>query len=595
MLRAFIAVIFIGLLPVSTAAQDVVYVQVEALPTLTSAQARARVYASQLENVNGYFLGGRWYGVVLGPYAPNDANTLLRQLRRDGVIPNDSYIVTSSNFRQQFWPIGVGAETTAQPLPDATTPAVAQEVPAVEDAAPVIAEGAPEATPEEPQIALPDETRAQAQASEALLDRNQRKDLQTALQWAGFYAAAIDGAYGRGTRASMRAWQEANNHEATGIMTTEQRAELKTAYNAVLEGMDLQLVRDDASGIEMLIPTGVVAFTEYEPPFVRFDPKGDMDARVLFISQEGDQNRLFGLYEILQTLAIVPQEGPRQRKDRSFEIEGVNDDIHSYTYAVLANGAIKGFSLIWPAGDDERRRRVLGEMKASFVALDGALDPALATPGEDQAIDLIAGLEVRKPKLSRSGFFINDAGAVSTTSEAVGSCERITLNGEHDAQVVHLDDALGLAVLKPDVRLSPLGVASFQTGIPRLQAEVAVAGFPYGAVLMTPSLTFGRLADLRGLNGEEAIKRLTLTAQPGDAGGPVFDNGGSVLGMLLPRRATDGQVLPPEVSFLVDSDEILASLQAAGVQVQTTDTVAFVPPETLTLQAADNTVLVSCW
>jgi hypothetical protein len=103
------------------------------------------------------------------------------------------------------------------------------------------------------------------------------------------------------------------------------------------------------------------------------------------------------------------------------------------------------------------------------------------------------------------------------------------------------------------------------------------------------------LADLRGLNGEEAIKRLALTAQPSDAGGPVFDNGGSVLGMLLPRKVSGGQVLPPEVNFSVDSDEILASLTAAGIEAQTTDTLAFMPPETLTLRAADSTVLVSCW
>ncbi len=593
MLRAVFAFLLIGLWPVAALSQDVVYVQVEAQPTLAAAQSRARAYAGQIENVNGYFLGGRWYGIVLGPYAPNDANTVLRQLRREGRIPRDSYIVTGRNFRQQFWPIGVGAETTAQPVPGTVdeTPAAQEEEVAVAEPEQI----APVVEPEIDPIAIPDETRAEAQASEALLDRAQRKDLQTALQWAGFYTSAIDGAFGRGTRASMRAWQEANNREITGILTTRQRVDLFAAYNAVLEGMDLQLVRDDASGIEMLIPTGVVAFAEYEPPFVRFDPKGELDARVLLLSQEGDQNRMFGLYEILQTLAIVPTEGPRKRTNSGFELEGISDDIHSYTFAELRNGAIKGFSLIWPAGDDERRRRVLAEMKASFATLDGTLDPALATPSEDQAIDLIGGLAVRKPKLSRSGFYIDNRGAVLTTSEAVGSCERITLDGEHDAEVVHVDADLGITVLRPQTRLAPLNVALFQTGIPRLQAEIAVSGYPYGGVLTAPSLTFGRLADLRGLNGEEAVKRLSLTAQDGDAGGPVFDNGGAVLGMLLPRTSVNGQVLPTDVSFSVDADEILTSLDAAGIAVETTDTQAFMPPETLTLRAVDNTVLVSCW
>ena len=577
-------------------AQDAVWVQVEAQSSLNRAQDRARAYAADQDNVSGYSLGGRWYGIVLGPYARPDAEQLLRDLRRAGRIPRDSFIVNGRGFRQQFWPIGVGAETTVQPLPsqDDATPAAATQV----AEAPEAATTAPVETPaaaEVPAIQIPDETRSQAQASEAKLDRAQRKDLQIALQWAGFYTSAIDGAFGRGTRGSMRAWQEANNHETTGILTTGQRAELFAAYNAVLEGMDLQLVRDDASGIEMLIPTGVVAFAEYEPPFVRFNNKGEVEATVLLISQEGDQNRLFGLYEILQTLAIVPPEGDRKRGKNSFELNGVDDKIHSYTYATVADGTIKGFSLIWPAGDDERRRRVLGEMRDSFTTFDGVLDPALATPGEDQAIDLVAGLQVRKPKLTRSGFYIDEAGTVLTTSDVVQGCERISINDAHDADLDHIDADLGIAVLRPQEALAPLNIALFQTGIPRLQSEVAVAGFPYGGILVTPSLTFGRLADLRGLRGEDTIKRLDLTAQDGDVGGPVFDNGGAVLGMLRPREVTNGQVLPPQVSFSLDAETILASLSQAGITAERTDSVAFMPPETLTKRASETTVLVSCW
>jgi S1-C subfamily serine protease len=304
---------------------------------------------------------------------------------------------------------------------------------------------------------------------------------------------------------------------------------------------------------------------------------------------------MFGLYESLQTLAIIPPEGERQRRDRGFEIEGIDGTVHSYTSVVLENGEIKGFALIWPAGDDERRRRVLAEMQASFATIDGVLDPAISRPGEDQAIDLIAGLAVRKPVRDRSGFYINAAGEVLTSIESIAECTSVTLGMEHGATVVHQDAALGLAVLRPTNRLAPPAVAEFQTGVPRLNAEIAVAGFPYGGILTTPALTFGQLADIRGLNGEEEVKRLSIFAQPGDAGGPVYDNGGAVLGMLLPKTQINGQALPPEVSFSVDADQIIASLTGAGLSVQTTDSVAYMTPEALTLMAADMAVLVSCW
>ena len=596
---ALIFALTFGMAQVLVAQQASVWVQVEAQPTLGEAQARVRAYAAKFPNVAGFYLGSGWYGIALGPYSATDAQTLLGQLLTDRSVPADSYLSDGSTFQQQFWPIGVGAQTTPQSLPNLPTtteqlveplaPAPTPLAPA--PTAPVIeAVVAPEIVAE-----IPDETAREAQASETLLSRPEKEQLQVALQWAGFYDGAIDGAYGRGTRNSMGSWQEANNYEVTGILTTRQRAALVGAYNAVLNGLDLQPVRDDATGIEMQIPTGVVGFSAYEPPFARFTAKTDLDATVLLISQQGDQTRLYGLYEILQTLEIMPPIGPRARAENSFEIEGMNGRIHSYITASLTDGQIKGFALIWPAGDEERRTRLLAQMKASFTPIPGVLDPGIAAPGEDQAVDLISGLAVRKPILSRSGFYIDAGGTVLTTTEVLGDCTYLTIDDDHVAAIAFRDDALGIAVLRPETPLAPIGIAAFQTGVPRLQAQVAVSGYPYGGVLAMPALTFGTLADIRGLNGEDQVKRLDLTAQPGDAGGPVFDNGGAVLGMLLPRAVQNGQVLPPEVSFSVDAPAIIASLTAAGITTQTTDQVSFMPPETLTREAPKMTVLVSCW
>lgn len=590
MIRVFLAVLVLAFVPLGAAAQDrPFWVQVEAQPTLTGAQDRVRFYDARLENVAGYAIGSGWYGIVLGPYVRTDADALLRDLRRAGAIPRDSFIANGNNFRQQFWPIGVGAATSPLPLPgseitttaDPETPDATVETPVVQPA-PV-------------EIEAPDETVREARASEGQLSRQAREELQIALRWAGFYQSTIDGAFGRGTRSAMGAWQAANNFEATGVLTTKQREVLISAYNAILDGMDMQLLRDDATGIEMMIPSGIVAFEKYEPPFARFQPKTDLGVQVLLISQDGNQDRLFGLYEILQTLEIVPTEGPRRRLDQSFEIEGFNGDIHSYTTATLRNGQIKGFSLIWPAGDEARRVRVLDIMKDSFRTIDGVLDPAIAAPDDSQAIDLVSGLEVRKPKLSRSGFFVDSQGDVVTTLDVVDNCTRLTIDEVHDASVVHRDTGIGLAVVRPNEPLAPAGVAAFQMGVPRLQSEIAVSGYPYGGVLTAPTLTFGSLADLRGLNGEDILKRLTLNVQPGDVGGPVLDNGGAVLGMLLPRENRDGQQLPADVNFSINAIPIVASLLLADLSPETTEDIAVLPSEMLNKTASDMTVLVSCW
>ena len=605
-LTVCLTVLTFGLITPATAQSvdpdEVVWVQIEAQQSLSRTTDRARAYTTLLEDVNGFSVGGGWYAVVVGPYRRADADIVLRQYRRDGLIPRDSFIQRSSRLRQQFWPVGANilgegavdapeGAATPEPAPAEQAPEPAEETPQVAETPTepvVVAEPEPEPEPA-------DETRAEAQRSERALDRDQKKELQIMLQWAGFYTAAIDGSFGRGTRSSMAVWQEANNFEATGVLTTLQRAALKKQYDAVLEGLGLRSVRDTQAGIEMTLPMDVIAFDRYEPPFAQYTPTGDIDARVLLISQPGDQDTLFGLYEIMQTLEIVPLDGPRERNNSSFTLVGENGRMISYTEAALENGEIKGFTLIWPAGDEERRRRVLSEMRSSFTRMPGVLS-ASAGDASQQSIDLISGLQIRKPKMSRSGFFVTNAGEVVTTSAAVQSCSRITLDGDIDASVIADDPARGIALLKPSAALSPRAVARFAAQTPRLQSEVTSAGYSFEGVLSAPSIAFGTLADLKGLQGEDNISRLALRTRAGDAGGPVLDRTGSVIGMLT-APPEGGPQLPDDVSFAVAAKTLVEAGSAAGITLpdSAADGADSLTAFQLSEKANSMTVLVSCW
>jgi S1-C subfamily serine protease len=344
----------------------------------------------------------------------------------------------------------------------------------------------------------------------------------------------------------------------------------------------------------MILPLGVVARGNEEYPFVHYDATGDIPAQVLLISQEGDQNTLFGLYDIMQTLEIVPPNGDRSRKDRSFTLISQNAEIISQTEASLENGRIKGFTLVWPAGDEERRTRILDEMRASFKRLPGVLDPAAGSNAE-QNIDLVAGLEIRRPRLSRSGFYVDGDGTVLTTTEAVQNCGRITLDTDYEARLVSADDATGIAILRPASALAPQGHATLLDGEAQLQTEVAVSGYSYEGLLGAPTMTFGTLADIKGLSGEPEIKRLALDPLPGDAGGPVFAADGSVLGMLLPASADGARQLPGDVSFAIGAASLGAALTDAGIAVTPAPLGAAMTPEEMTRRATGMTVLVSCW
>ncbi|UWQ78424.1 trypsin-like peptidase domain-containing protein [Leisingera sp. S132] len=568
--------------PVSAqSSRDGVWIQIAARPSLREAENEARSYAARLPDVSGYALGGGWYGVVLGPYAREDAERVLQVYRAEGQIPRDSFIAFERNLRSQFYPVAADATQPAQPAP---APAPAE--PAVQE---------PEPQPQTAlQTTLPDETPAQARRSESALSREQRMELQVALKAAGFYNSGIDGAFGRGTRASMSDWQAARGFEPTGVLTTAQRQVLMDEFNAPLISVGMARAEDAKAGIALQIPGSEVGFDRYESPFAHYTSKGGLGAQLLLISQPGDKRTLFGLYDILQTLEIVPLDGPRERGADSFTIEGRNASIVSFTQASLKNGEIKGFTLVWPAGDEERRARVLAAMQSSFTRLDGVLDPA---EGGDavQSVDLVSGLEIRKPKLSRSGFFVDGNGSVLTTSDVVAGCTRITLDHGYEATVAANHTADGIAVLTPVQALAPAAVGGLSTASPRLQSEVAVSGFSYEGVLGAPSLTWGKIADVKSLDGNTNVARLELAAQPGDAGGPVLDATGAVLGMLLPQQS-GGKQLPEGVSFAVNAEVIRGALNGAGLSPAAQPASGgSLPNAAMTRLASGMTVLVSCW
>ncbi len=593
MTRALSAiVIFLTIFSAGIArAEQSYWVQVSAKPTLRAAEDEARSYGADLGDVVGFrLIDTGWYAIAIGPFSKQAATDRLAALHADGSVPGDAFVTDNAGFAAQFWPVGGSAMVTSDPA-DATQVEVTQAEPAEVEPAP-----APEP---EPMVILPDETRREAMQSERALDADQRKALQVALQWEGFYKSAIDGAFGPGTRGAMGDWQAANGVEPTGVLTTRQRDTLMKRYNDMLASLGLGHVTDLDAGIEVTLPTAMVKFSHYQAPFAYYE--GDKGVRVILISQRGDKATLYGLYDILQTLDVVPMEGERQRRDNSFTIHGEDARISSDSYATLADGAVKGFILIWPSTDQngtsaKGRSMVLDAMQSSFASTgDTALEDNAGLDTATQSIDLISGLEIRRPEKARSGFYVSAGGAVLTTTEAVASCDRITFDDSYTASVVAQDDTLGLALLKPNETLAPMQYARFLNQDPRLKSELAVSGYSFGGRLSSPTLTFGTLADIKGLAGEDNLNRLEIRAQDGDTGGPVIDQSGAVLGMLIATPSGDGRLLPADVGFAAKASALDAFLAGQDITPELATVGEALSPYALTQQASEMTVLVSCW
>lgn len=557
------------------------WIQIEAQPSLTTATQSARGYSGTLPNVAGFKLAGRWHAIALGPYADDaDAEAARRSLRAQGVIPRDSFIADGTQYRQVFWPVG-GAATLTPVQPAATEQPVVQAETQTAAATPN-----PALTPEP----VREETLNEARRSEATLDRAGREELQVALKFAGFYKSTIDGSFGRGTRGSMSAWQDSMGYKPTGVLTTAQRAQVVGTYRDFVASLGLTAVNDDVAGLTIDLPLGLVEFDSYAPPFAKYKAKDGSGVEVLLISQSGDDATLGGLYEIMQTLDIVPLEGPRSRKKSSFTLTGTDTTVSSTTEARLKSGHVKGFTLIWPNGDDQRRDMTLAAMR-NWSATDAVLPDAYGD-GAAQDIDLLAGLTIRRADVIGSGFYVDSKGHVLTSASLVDQCTDITLDDTYPARVAAV--ANGLALLAPEVALAPIAYADFDVRLPRLQSEVSVSGYAYEGRLGAASLNYGMMAEHVGLNGEDDVLRLTLAALPGEVGGPLLASTGGVVGMLAPQTI-GGRSLPADVAFAYDMEKLAGFLSNNGVTISASEATSDMSDPQLVARGRDITTLVSCW
>ncbi|WP_127105043.1 serine protease [Pararhodobacter zhoushanensis] len=605
----FAALFALILVPVAALAQATHWVQIEAHATLRTAEDFATRYQTRIGGIAGFRIAGGWYALAVGPFATAaEAEARRAELIATREIREDSYVTDNAIYGQQFWPVG-GQPPVVAPSRDVTQPTApaAQEPVAEAPQEPVVAQAETPVTPEpvvqapvtprEPTIdELPNEPLAQARQLERDWSREDRMEIQTALQWFGFYRSLIDADFGPGTRNAIGNWQSARDFEPTGYLTTRQRAVLLTGYESAVARYSFGPFRDEAAGIELTLPLGMVAFDRHEAPFSHFNAINGSGMRVLLISQEGSQSTFYGLYEILQTLEIIPLDGERDRSRDRFTITGRSATARAQVEARLQNGQIKGWILLWGPETDDDAEVIMSTMRDSFRPIDGVLPSTLgATASTVSRRDLIAGLEVRRPDRSRSGFFVDSVGTVVTTAEAVAMCDRVTIDEAYRATVRSVDPATGITVLTPQDPLVPLAFAQFAPNPASLGSEIRVSGFSYQDTLTRPIVTFGQLSEMTGLDGEANLRRLTLSAQPGDSGGPVFDSNGAVIGMLLPRTETPGRMLPDDVNFAVDGAAIQSALTAGGATPSVSRTTSPMSAEMLTRMSADLTVLVSCW
>lgn len=201
-----------------------------------------------------------------------------------------------------------------------------------------------------------------------------------------------------------------------------------------------------------------------------------------------------------------------------------------------------------------------------------------------------------------SGFVVDTAGHVVTNHHVVRGCGEVRIPA-HDvaARVVATDERNDLALLYTGVAADDLPVFRVGTNA-RLGEAVVVAGFPLGQVLSGGlNVTTGSVSALAGPGNNAAMLQITAPVQGGNSGGPVLDQSGRVIGIVVSKlnalrvAAVTGDV-PQNVNFAVNGMVARAFLEANGVRLEeATGPGAGTAIPDVAERAKRYTVVVECW
>ena len=204
---------------------------------------------------------------------------------------------------------------------------------------------------------------------------------------------------------------------------------------------------------------------------------------------------------------------------------------------------------------------------------------------------------------SGSGIVVSRDGHILTNQHVVRECDayQVIDNATRilKASLQAVDAAKDLALLTVEERFPSVAPVRRET-LPKLGEAVTVVGYPLFGVLGTrPTVGFGHVSSTVGVRGNPAQMQISVPIQRGASGGPVFDQAGNVIGVVVSKldalkmaeRIGD---LPQNVNFAIRGEVVRSFLEAQNINFTASEDSAKLENTEIASRGAAVTVRVRC-
>ena len=164
-------------------------------------------------------------------------------------------------------------------------------------------------------------------------------------------------------------------------------------------------------------------------------------------------------------------------------------------------------------------------------------------PAAYSSSDMV-GNKMENVEWSGTGFALND-NYIATNYHVVENANSILIHGvngdtqkEYQAQIVAIDKINDLAILLVEDAVITGIPYSIKTTLAEVGEDIFVLGYPLTSTMGNEiKLVNGIISSKSGYQGDLSLYQISAPLQPGNSGGPLFDQKGNVIGIISSKHA----------------------------------------------------------